>query len=84
MTYSINEVPCAFGTSDGFFNKTNKATIVYHLSDEYLTPRPSTEDLYHIEDGNALFHGLTNVPNTFKEIGMKILDITAPKKNMIF
>ena len=87
MTYPINDVPCAFGTPDGFFNKTNKATIVHHLSDDHLTQDPQTtsdNDIFYIEDGNAFFHSMTNIPNTFKEIGLKILDSTAHKKNVIF
>ena len=87
LTYPINDVPCAFGTPDGFFNKTNKATIVHHLSHDYLTQSPAAagdRDLFYIEDGNAHFHSMTNIPDNFKDIGLNILDSTSKKKNMIF
>ena len=84
MTYSITSVPSALGTPDGFFAKTNKATIVHHLSDEYLAPRPPEEEVFHIEDGNAVFHAMTNIPGTFKGIALKLLDQSAKKKSMIF
>ena len=87
LTYPINDVPCAFGTPDGFFNKTNKATIVHHLSHDYLTQSPAAagdRDQFYIEDGNAHFHSMTNIPDNFKDIGLNILDSTSKKKNMIF
>ena len=56
MTYSITTIPSVLGTPDGFFPKTNnlKATIVHHLSGEYLAVRPPEEQVFHIEDGNAV------------------------------
>ena len=84
MSYSITSVPSALGTPDGFFCKTNKATIVHHLSDEYLARRPPEDEVFHIEDGNAVFHSMTNVPDTFKGIALKLLDQSSYKKSYIF
>ena len=57
---------------------------MHHLSDEYLAARPPEEEVFHIEDGNAVFHAMTNLPDTFKGIALKLLDQSANKKSMIF
>lgn len=38
----------------------------------------------HIQDGNALFHALTNLPPTFGTICLALLDQMVAKKNFIF
>ena len=84
MTYSITTIPSVLGTPDGFFPKTNKATIVHHLSGEYLAVRPPEEQVFRIEDGNAVFHSMTNIPDTFRGIALKLLDQSTNKNSMIF
>lgn len=41
-------------------------------------------DSIHIQDGNALFHALTNLPPTFGTICLALLDQMVAKKNLIF
>ncbi len=66
MKYLLTTVPHALATPDGFMAKTNKATLVHHLSDNYATPNfPNMNYLYCVEDGNAVVHSLTAVPATF-------------------
>ncbi|EDO28304.1 predicted protein [Nematostella vectensis] len=85
MTYSLTPVPHSLGTPDGFLNKTNKATILHFLTDDYDGDAlyPSEKCLY-IQDGNALFHALTQLPPTFGEICLQMLDQRLAKKDFIF
>ncbi|EDO31951.1 predicted protein [Nematostella vectensis] len=85
MTYSLTPVPHSLGTPDGFLNKTNKATILHFLTDDYDGDAlyPSEKCLY-IQDGNALFHALTQLPPTFGEICLQMLDQMVAKKDFIF
>ena len=64
MTYSITVVPHSLGTPDGFLCKTNKASLVHHLSDDYAGPRKTLnqETTCHIEDDNAIVHLLKGLP----------------------
>ncbi|XP_048577521.1 uncharacterized protein LOC5506308 [Nematostella vectensis] len=85
MTYSLTPVPHSLGTPDGFLNKANKATILHFLIDDYDGDAlyPSEKCLY-IQDGNALFHALTQLPPTFGEICLQMLDQMVTKKDFIF
>ena len=64
MHYPLSPVPHALGMPDGFFTKTTKATILYYLlqdwQEEFLYPK----DALFIQDGNALFYMITNLPPT--------------------
>ena len=84
MRYSLTPVPHSLGTPDGFFNKTNKSAMLHFLmedlSEEVLYPR----DALHIQDGNALFHTLTNIPPTFGAICLQVLDQMVARNNFVF
>ena len=41
-------------------------------------------DALFIQDGNALFHGLNNLPPTFGQVCLRILDIMVAKGNFVF
>ena len=41
-------------------------------------------DAIHIQDGNALFHTLMNIPPTFGDICLQVLDQMMIKKNYVF
>ena len=62
MWYSLTPVPHSLGTADGFFNKTNKATMLHFLMEDAPEDVPYPKDALHVQDGNALFHSLTNLP----------------------
>ena len=84
MKYSLTPVPHSLGTPDAFLNKTNKAAMMHFMledvSEEVTYP---TESIF-IQDGNALFHALNNLPPTFGAICLKILDQMVAKKDLIF
>ncbi len=86
MKYPLTTVLHALATPDGFMSKTNKATLFHHLSDDYTTHNlPNMNDVYRVEDGNAVVLSLTAVSATFKYICLKLLDITIQgEQNVIF
>ena len=79
----MSPVPHSNGTADGFFYKTNKASLIdaYIKDKKYEVPYP--QGALHIEDGNALLRTLKGIPLTFGEITLKILDIMVPKRDFI-
>ena len=84
MAFSITAIPHAIGTPDGFLFKTNKAVLMnYLLRDEEPCHLPNDEILSVI-DGNAMLHSLRDIPPTFKDVCLKILDQLSNKKNVIF
>ena len=84
MRYSLTPVPASLGTADGFFAKTNKANMLHFLLDDSLDNDTYPKDAIFIQDGNALFHALTDLPPTFGRIALKVLDQMVAKKNFIF
>lgn len=65
MRYSLTPVPHSLGTADGFFNKTNKAAMLHCLMEDAPEDVPYPKEALYIQDGNALFHALMNLPPTF-------------------
>lgn len=84
MRYSLTPVPHSLATSDGFFNKTNKAAMLHFLMDDASEDVPYPKEALYIQDGNALFHALMNLPPTFGEICLQVLDQMVAKKNFVF
>ena len=85
MKYSLMPVPPSMGTPDGFFAKTNKATILHYLMEEFNQDElPYPKDALFIQDGMALLHVLTTLPPTCGEICLQILDQMIAKKHFLF
>ncbi|XP_068234228.1 uncharacterized protein [Palaemon carinicauda] len=84
MRYSLTPVPLSLGTADGFFNKTNKAALLHFFTDDSHGDIPYPKGALHIQDGNTLFHALTNISPTFGEICLQVLDQMVAKKDFIF
>ena len=85
MKYCLMPVPPSLGTQDGFFSKTNKAAMLHYLledidSDELTYPR----DALFIQDGMALLHGLKDLPPTFGDICLVLLDQMVAKNQFLF
>ena len=74
MHYPLSPVPHALGTPDGFFAKTNKATILHYLLQDRDEEVTYPKDALFIQDGNALFHMMTNLQPTCGQICMQLLD----------
>ena len=84
LTYSLSPIPHCLGTPDGFFSKTNKASMLHFLMEDHNAEVQYPKDSMFIQDGNALFHTLVNMPPTFGGICLQILDLMASKKRFIF
>ena len=60
--FSIAATSHSLGTSDGYLNITNKATLFLHLNDEHAAPQQHFDTVkitIYIEDGNATVHAIT-------------------------
>ena len=84
MHYPLTHVPHSLGTTDGFFNKTNKAAMLHFVLEDTPDDVTFPNDALYIQDGNALFHILTDLPRTFDNTCLTVLDKMAAKKNFIF
>ena len=84
MHYPLSPVPHALGTPDGFFAKTNKATIFHYLLQDREEEVPYPKDALFIQDGNALFYMITNLPPTCGEICFQLLDQMIAKHHFVF
>lgn len=84
VRYALFPVPPSLGTPDGFLAKTNKASMLHFLLSETEEEVPYPKESVHIQDGNALFHVLTNLPNTFGDICLQVLDQMVHKQDFIF
>ena len=84
MSYSLTPVPPSLGTADGFFNKTNKATLLHAILDDVPEHIAYPDDALFIQDGNAHFHSLIDIPPTFGELSLRILNSMVSKKQFIF
>ncbi|CAL8338486.1 unnamed protein product [Boreogadus saida] len=76
--------PPSLGTADGFFNKTNKAEMLHYLMEDAPGDVSYSKEAFYIQDGNALFHALMNLPPTFEGICLQSLDHMAAKKHFVF
>lgn len=84
MRYPLSPVPHALGSPDGYFAKTNKATILHHLLKDRDEEVTYPKDALYIQDGNALFHMMSNLPPTCGEICMQLLDLMVAKHHFVF
>ncbi|KAL7385243.1 hypothetical protein ABVT39_018114 [Epinephelus coioides] len=84
MRYPLSPVPHALGSPDGYFAKTNKATILYYLLEDRNDEISYPKDALFIQDGNALFHMMTKLPPTCGEICMELLDQMIAKHHFVF
>lgn len=85
MKYSLTPVPYSLGTADGYFNKTNKAAMLQFLTEDETeeVPYPTDKTIF-IQDGNALFHALSNLGPTFGAICLQLLDHMVAKTDFVF
>ena len=84
MGYSLAPVPHCLGTPDGFFAKTNKASMMHFMMEDHNEEVTYPKDSMFIQDGNALFHTMTNLAPTFGGISLQLLDLMVPKRDFVF
>ena len=86
MKYPLMPVPSSIGTPNGYLLKTDKSKGFTYLTKELdnLT-MPSDAKTLNVEDGNAIFYCMKEVPATFKQICEKIYDVSiVGKSDLLF
>lgn len=84
MQYPLTPVPHSLGTPDGYFSKTDKSTVLPYLVEDASEETHYPANTLYIQDGNALFHVLTDLPATMGAICLKVLDQMISKRNFVF
>ena len=84
LSYSLSPVPHCLGTPDGFFSKTNKASMLHYLIKQNVNEAKYPKDSMFIQDGNALFHSLKGLSPTFGGVALQMLGQMVQKGNFIF
>ena len=77
MKYCLTHIPYSIGTADGFLSKTDKSTSFSNLIKSIGNVILPVENLLTIEDGNALFYLMKQIPNDFEKICLKIFGMIA-------
>ena len=66
MTYPLTPVPYCIGTSDDFLAKTDKSKGFHFLTTDVADAlEPPNNDTLLVEDGNACFYYLKELPEKF-------------------
>ena len=84
MSYPLSPVLHCLGTPDGFFAKTNNASMLHFIMEGHDVKEHYPKGSMFIQDGNALFPTLNNLPPKFGGICLQILDHMTAKQNFIF
>ena len=86
VKYPLMPVPSSIGTADGSLLKTDKSKGFHYLTQGVEDADvPPDERTLNIQDGNATFYTLGEVPGTFRQISEKIFDVsTAGNTNTVF
>ena len=86
MKYPLTPVPFNIGTADGCFAKTDKSKGLKYVLDktDSVNVAPQDETVLLIEDGNALFHSIKEIPGNFRQISEKLFSMTSQKVDVIF
>ena len=86
VSYPLTPVPYSIGTVDGCLAKTNKSKGFHWLTNNVSNANYPADDgkTTVIEDGNAIFHCLSNIPDTFAEIAERVFDMASNCQSVIF
>ena len=80
MAYPLGPVPWSLAIPAGMPIKTDKSVLMHRLEDASALRRPRSTIQTHVIDGNALFHRLAQLPDTFGEIAYNIF-VSLPKNS---
>ena len=85
MKYPLTPVPYSIGTADGFLDKTDKSKGIQRLiKDQEDSPLPNHDERLVIQDGNAVFHCMKDIPSNFNKICAKVFDIMPHAGDVVF
>ena len=86
LTYPLVPVPYSIGLPDNFLAKTDKAKglhyLIKDLDDANIPEDPKSCMI--IEDGNAIFHYMKEIPRNFEEISEMVLKTALQTSAVIF
>ena len=83
MKYCLTPIPYSIGTADGFLSKTDKSKSFSNFTKSIGNGILPVENLLTIEDGNALFYLMKQIPNDFEKICLKIFGMIANQGDVI-
>ena len=81
MRFQLTPVLYSLGIADCHLAKANKAKAFQYLTKDVEDVRPP---LNLIMDGNALFHSMTEIPDTFRDISEKVFRMIPTQSDVIF
>ena len=86
LKFPLTPVPFSIGTADGCFAKTDKSKGLKYLLEktDSVNVAPQDSTVLLIEDGNALFHSIKEIPGNFRQISEKLFNMTSNKVDVIF
>ena len=85
MAFPLTPIPYSIGTADGFLAKTDKAKGYHHLTKDIEDAVVlQGEKTLVIEDGNASFYYMKELPDNFNQISHKVFDIMSKNPDVIF
>ena len=85
MQYPLSPIPYSLGTADGYMAKTDKSKgMQFLVKDVNDAPLPEDASTMLIQDGNALFHAMTDIPSNFRLISHRIFDSMPKRVNFVF
>ena len=85
LAYPLTPVPYSIAILDGFLNKADKSKGYHFLTkDVEDVPPPPNDKKLVIEDGNAAFYYLKDLPPNFRDICARLFDMVVRKSDIIF
>ena len=85
LAYPLTQVPYSIATPGGFLNKADKSKGYHCLTkDVEDVPPPLDDKTLVIEDDNAAFYYLKDLPPSFRDISDRLFDMVARKSDIIF
>jgi hypothetical protein len=85
LAYPLTQVPYSIATPGGFLNKADKSKGYHFLTkDVEDVPPPLDDKTLVIEDDNAAFYYLKDLPPSFRDISDRLFDMVARKSDIIF
>ena len=85
MKYPLTPVPFSIGTADGCLAKTDKSKGLKYVTEgiELTNITLTDKTLLVIEDGNALFHSMREIPSNFRQISEKLFNMMPQRADVI-
>ena len=85
MAYPLTPIPYSIGTADGRLLKTDKSKEFHFLTkDVEQETRPPNALTFIVSDGNATFYCLKGLPNNFKQISLRLLEMLDKRSDAVF